>query len=242
MTKGPVLITGAARRIGEALALGLGQAGHPIAVHYRSSKKEADSVASVINSGGGKAVAVRADLLDQRDLEALIGMSSKALGRPMEILINNAAAFVRDDIHDFSEESFAQNLGTNLKAPMILSRSFAAQLPKGAKGNIINIVDQRVLGLSRGFLTYTVSKHALYDLTRLLALELAPAIRVNAIGPGPTLKSIHQNDADFAAEAGRVPLGRGPELDEFSRVAEFILSTPSLTGQMITLDGGQHLL
>lgn len=242
MTKASILITGAAKRIGRSLALDLGKAGHPIVVHYRSSDKDAQAVKDEILSLGGEAVLVKADLAKGSEASSLIENATETLGKPLGILINNAGAFVRDDLSTFTAKTYAKNMATNLEAPMVLSRQFAKQLPDNIQGNIINIIDQRVLGISRDFLTYTISKHALYTLTSHLALELAPRIRVNAIGPGPTFKNEFQSDEDFSKEAHGVPLGKGPGLDEFSKTVQFLLSTPSLTGQMIALDGGQHLL
>lgn len=242
MTKAPILITGAAKRIGRSLALDLGLAGHPIVVHYRSSDKEAQAVKDEIKSAGGEAILVRADLVKAGEAANLIQNAAEALGKPIEILINNAGVFAKDDLSTFSNKTHAKNMATNLEAPMILSQAFNKQLPANTQGNIINIIDQRVLGISKDFLTYTISKHALYTLTRILALELAPRIRVNAIGPGPTFKNEFQSEEDFSKEAHGVPLGHGPGLDEFSKTVQFLLSTPSLTGQMIVLDGGQHLL
>ncbi len=125
---------------------------------------------------------------------------------------------------------------------MLLCQAFAKALPKKTPGAIINIIDQRVLNLTPGFLTYTLSKHALLTLTRILAVELGPQIRVNGIGPGPTLPSVYQSEEDFANEVAGLPLGKGPTLNEIARAAKFLLETPAMTGQMIALDGGQHLL
>lgn len=242
MTRAPILITGAGKRIGRSLALDLGKAGHPIALHYRSSDKAARAVIDEITSGGGEAVSVKADLAKGDETSGLVKHAAGALGKPIEVLINNAGAFVRDDLSTFTNETYSKNMGTNLEAPMVLSRQFAKQLPDKVQGNIINIIDQRVLGISCDFLTYTISKYALFALTRILALELAPGIRVNAIGPGPTFKNEFQSDEDFSKETSGVPLGKGPSLAEFSKTVQYLLSTSSITGQMIALDGGQHLL
>lgn len=157
-------------------------------------------------------------------------------------LINNAAAFQQDTLESFNQTSFEKNINTNLRAPMLLCQAFAKALPKKNPGAIVNIIDQRVLNLTPGFLTYTLSKHALLTLTRILAVELGPQIRVNGIGPGPTLPSVYQSEEDFANEVAGLPLGKGPTLNEIARAAKFLLETPAMTGQMIALDGGQHLL
>ncbi len=242
MTLGPILITGAAKRIGRSLALDLGKAGHPIVIHFNTSEKDALEAVNEIKSAGGNAVSIKADLTNGPETSNLINAATKALGKPIETLINNAGAFIRDDLATFSNETFSKNMATNLEAPMMLSKQFSKQLSADTPGNIINIIDQRVLGVSSGFLTYTVSKHALFALTRILAIELAPKIRVNAIGPGPTFKNEFQSDDEFAKEAFSVLLGKGPDLKEFSRTIQYLISTPSITGQMIALDGGQHLL
>lgn len=242
MIKAPVLITGAAKRIGRALALDLGKAGHPIALHYRSSDNAAQAVIEEIIAGGGEAVSVKANLAKGSETSSLIENAAGALGKPIEILINNAGAYVRDDLLSFTSETYSKNMVTNLEAPMVLCQQFAKHLPDKVQGNIINIIDQRVLDISRDFLTYTISKHGLYALTRILALELAPGIRVNAIGPGPTFKNEFQSDEDFVKEAQGVPLGKGPSLEEFSKTVQYLLSTSSITGQIIALDGGQNLL
>ncbi|MEE8295948.1 MAG: SDR family oxidoreductase [Sphingomonadales bacterium] len=241
MTKPSILITGAAKRIGRSLALDLGKAGHPIVVHFRASTKEAQATVEEINAAGGNAVSVKADLANSAETSGLLNSAAKALGQPIEILINNAGAFVRDDLATFTSKTYSINMATNLEAPIVLCQQFTKQLPENIQGNIINIIDQRVLGVSGDFLTYSVSKHALYALTKILALELAPKIRVNAIGPGPTFKNEFQSEEDFTNEAKGVPLGKGSDLGEFSKTVTFILSTPSMTGQMIALDGGQHL-
>lgn len=242
MRPGGVLITGAARRIGKALALSLGAKGFAVAVHYGTSKAEAEAVAKTIKDAGGKGAAVGADLLSWAETESLVAKAEKALGQPVTVLINNAAAFLKDDLETLSKDTARKNLKTNLEAPMLLSKNFAAALPKGETGVIINIIDQRVLNLTTGFLSYTVSKHALWALTRILALDLAPHVRVNAIGPGPTLQSVYQTEEGFAHEAAGTPLGHGPGLKEMAAAVDFIIATPSMTGQMIALDGGQHLL
>lgn len=242
MTKPAVLLTGAGRRIGRAIAVGLAAEGHPVAVHYRNSEIDAKTLVEEIEAAGGKAATVKADLTQKAQVKNLIHNAAEALRAPIGILINNAGAFIEDTLATVSEESFQANMATNLEAPLLLSQAFAGALPPGERGNIINLIDQRVLKTTTGFLSYTVSKHALYDLTRILAVELAPDIRVNAIGPGPTFKNHQQSDADFEAEAKSVPLGKGPDVEELVGAVKFILNTPSLTGQMIALDGGQHLI
>lgn len=242
MTKGAVLITGGGQRIGKELSIYLGKRGYSVAVHYGTSEQAAAVVAQTILENGGQAITVGADLCDAARTRSLIPRAAKKLGAPVTGLINNAAAFQKDTLENLDDESFDSNLTTNLKAPLLLSQAFAKALPDGMSGSIINIIDQRVLKVSIGYLSYTISKHALLTLTRILAVELGPAICVNGIGPGPTLPSVHQTGEDFAAEVKSLPLGRGPRLSEIAATAGFLLETPAMTGQMIALDGGQHLL
>jgi NAD(P)-dependent dehydrogenase (short-subunit alcohol dehydrogenase family) len=234
------LITGAARRIGRALALDLAGAGWTVAIHYRKSDSEAESVVREIAERGGLAKSFRADLTDPAASRTLVADVVRELGPPT-VLINNASEFLPDTIQSLDDGTWDLHLGINLKAPVFLAQAMAASLPSGARGNIINIIDQRVWNLTPEFFSYTISKAGLWTATRTLAQALAPRIRVNAIGPGPVLRSIHQTDDDFDREARSTLLGRGATTEEIARAVRFILATPSLTGQMIALDGGQHL-
>lgn len=235
-----VLITGAARRIGRAIALDLAEAGFAVAIHYRNSGTEAEALAQHIRDRGGRARTFQADLADRPALDALVATIGRELG-PLTTLINNASEFLPDSIGHLDEKTWDLHLCINLKAPVFLSEAMARQLPEGADGNIINIIDQRVWNLTPEFFSYTISKAGLWTATRTLAQALAPRIRVNAIGPGPVLKSIHQTDDDFDKEKQSTLLKRGPSAQEIATAVRFILATPSLTGQMIALDGGQHL-
>jgi len=235
-----VLITGAARRIGRAIALDLAEAGFAVAIHYRNSGTEAEALAQHIRDRGGRARTFQADLADRQALDALVATIGRELG-PLTALINNASEFLPDSIGHLDEKTWDLHLCINLKAPVFLSEAMARQLPEGADGNIINIIDQRVWNLTPEFFSYTISKAGLWTATRTLAQALAPRIRVNAIGPGPVLKSIHQTDDDFDKEKQSTLLKRGPSAQEIATAVRFILATPSLTGQMIALDGGQHL-
>jgi NAD(P)-dependent dehydrogenase (short-subunit alcohol dehydrogenase family) len=234
------LVTGAAHRIGRAIAADLGREGWSVAIHYNRSRAGAEEAANEIVAAGGKALPLAADLSVEEDIRSLIPRASSALGPP-NCLINNAAVFQRDSIETMSRRSWQDHLGVNLWAPLALIQDFSSQLPDGVEGNIINLIDQRVWNLTPHFLSYTVSKSALWTLTRTLALALAPRIRVNAIGPGPTLPSAHQGEARFARQTASTPLGRGTTPAEICDAIRFILAAPALTGQMIALDGGQHL-
>ncbi|CCB66202.1 SDR family oxidoreductase [Hyphomicrobium sp. MC1] len=237
---GTVLITGAARRIGRALALDLSRAGWTIAIHYRNSAPAALLLVEEIESAGGHAQAFQADLIDAEAPRALVS-NVKAVFGPPTVLINNASEFLPDTVQSLDNETWDLHLGINLKAPVFLAQAIAAGLPEGCEGNIINIIDQRVWNLTQDFFSYTISKAGLWTATRTLAQALAPRVRVNAIGPGPVLRSIHQTDDDFERESRSTLLGRGASTDEIAAAVRFILATPSLTGQMIALDGGQHL-
>jgi NAD(P)-dependent dehydrogenase (short-subunit alcohol dehydrogenase family) len=234
------LITGAARRIGRALALNLADAGWTIAVHYRKSAGDAERLAGEIELRGGRAQSFQADLAAPDAPEALVADVVRELGPPT-VLINNASEFLPDTVQTLDDKTWDLHLGINLKAPVFLAQAMAKSLPSGCEGNIINIIDQRVWDLTPEFFSYTISKAGLWTATRTLAQALAPRIRVNAIGPGPVLRSIHQTDDDFERESRSTLLGRGASTDEIAAAVRFILATPSLTGQMIALDGGQHL-
>lgn len=237
---GAVLVTGAARRIGRAVAWNLARRGWAVAVHYHRSEDEARALVDEIVAAGGRAVALEADLAAAAAVDALVPAAQSALG-PLICLINNASVFYHDGLDSLTHHSWSEHLDTNLRAPLFLTRAFAAALPAGAGGCVINILDQRVWNLTPHFLSYTVSKSALWTLTQTLAMALAPRIRVNAIGPGPTLKSQRQTDQHFASQCARVPLGRGTTPEEICRAVQFILESPAMTGQMIALDGGEHL-
>ena len=235
-----VLITGAAQRIGKALALDFAAHGWNVGVHYNSSQGPADEVVAQIKSRGRQAAALPADLMDPAQVDDLLPACHRLLG-PVSCLINNASAFEHDRPSSMTTNSWDTHLDINLRAPVFLAKSFANHLPDGLTGNIINIVDQRVWSLTPEFFSYTISKAGLWTATQTLAQALSPRIRVNAIGPGPVLRSIHQTKADFEAERDATPLGHGTSPEEIADAIRFILDAPAMTGQMIALDGGQHL-
>ncbi len=234
------LVTGAGRRIGRALALELGARGFAVAVHYNGSAEDAAETVRLIGRGGGRAVALQADLGDEAAVARLLPAAAEALG-PLGVLVNNASTFERDEWHDATRESWDRHLEPNLRAPFALSQALARQLPEDREGLIVNLLDQRVWNLTPHFLSYSLSKAGLWTLTQTLALALAPRIRVNGIGPGPALPSPRQSDAQFARQAASTPLGRGTDPEEICRALRFLLEARSMTGQMIALDGGQHL-
>ena len=234
------LVTGGARRIGRALVLALAEAGFAVAVHHHRSRAEAEALVAEIGRAGGTAVALAADLADEAAVQSLLPQAAVALG-PIGVLVNNASVFENDAVATVSSQGWDAHLAINLRAPFVLSQEFAARLPPDAGGVIINLLDERVWNLTPYFVSYTVSKAALWSLTRTMALALAPRIRVNGIGPGPTLPSPRQSAEQFLERCRSLPLRRGTSPDEIAAALRFILAAPAMTGQMIALDGGEHL-
>ena len=234
-----ILITGAGARIGRAMAGALATDGWAVALHYNRSIEGAASTRDEIVNAGGKAAIVKANLNVPTERAGLISAAAKALGTPLTALINNASTFTPDDIGDFTDASFDHHMTANLRAPLHLVQAFAAQCE--GSGCVINMLDQRVLKPNPEFLTYAISKSALYWATKTLAQSLAPQIRVNGIGPGPTLQNIRQSIDDFAAEAGNSLLGTGSPPDTIIDAVKYLLTARAVTGQIIAVDGGQHL-
>jgi NAD(P)-dependent dehydrogenase (short-subunit alcohol dehydrogenase family) len=234
------LVTGAAKRIGRAIAEDLALQGWAVAIHYNSSRADAEELARTIQEGGGRAVALHADLRREAEVETLLPRATEALGG-LSLLVNNASLFEMDKVDTATRQSWDAHIETNLRAPLVLCQAFARQLPAGVQGNIVNMLDQRVWKPTPYFLSYTVAKMGLWTLTRTLALALAPRVRVNGIGPGPTLPSLRQTQEQFERQCAAMPLGRGTTPQEICEALRFILAAPSMTGQMIALDGGEHL-
>ena len=234
------LVTGAARRIGAALARDLAAQGWAVAVHYGTSRREAEALCAEISAAGGRAVALQADLAEEAALAPLVARAAGELG-PLGLLVNNASIFEFDDVASCDRASWDAHLDTNLRAPLVLTQHFAAALPAAARGLVVNILDTRVWNLAPGYLSYTLSKAGLLTLTQTLAQALAPRIRVNAIGLGPTLPSRGQSEADFERRQRALPLGAGAGPAEVAAALRFLLAAGSMTGQMIGLDGGDHL-
>jgi len=234
------LVTGGARRIGRALALALAADGFAVAVHHRNSHAAAERLVAGILNNGGTAVALAADLADEGAVRELLPRAQQALG-PIGCLVNNAAVFAADTVETVTPESWELHLGVNVRAPFVLIQDFAKRLPKSAGGVVVNLLDQRVWSLTPYFVSYTLSKAALWTLTQTMALALAPRIRVNGIGPGPALPSARQSAEEFARQCATMPLRRGTSPQEIAAALRFILSAPAMTGQMIAVDGGQHL-
>ncbi len=234
------LVTGGAQRIGRALALALAEDGYAVAVHYHRSRAAAEEVVAAIRGEGREATALDADLADEDAVRALLPRAERALG-PIGVLVNNAGVFEDDTVATATRDSWDRHLAVNLRAPFVLIQDFAARLPAEAGGAVVNMLDQRVWSLTPYFVSYTLSKAGLWTLTQTMALALAPRIRVNGIGPGPALPSPRQSPEQFARQVAAMPLRRGAGPQEIAAALRFILSAPAMTGQMIALDGGQHL-
>ena len=244
------LITGSATRIGKEIALGLARQGINVVVHYMRSQREAEQVVQTAQSFGVRAESVKADLLNDAEVQGLISKASSLIGGPLHILVNNASIFEYDNLENASLESWDRHIGSNLKAPLFLMQEFSKQVNDISSdangenlphGNIVNIVDQRVLKKTPEFFTYSLAKMGLWSMTQTAAQALAPRIRVNAIGPGPTLKGHRQKEEHFKRQRKNTALQRGSTPNEISEALNFILKTPSITGQLICIDGGQHL-
>ncbi len=236
------LVTGSGARLGKAMAIALGQDGWHVAIHYRSSRTGAEDTAKTIIDAGGTASLVQANLADEAETASLISKAQAALDTPLTLLVNSVSTFEDDTARSHSRKDWDFHMDVNLRAPIHLAQHFANALPPDTKALIVNLIDQRVLKLNPQFFTYTLSKSALWTATRTLAQALAPNIRVNAIGPGPTLRSVHQSEQDFAAEAEATLTRQGSNPDEIVAALRYLIAATSVTGQMIAADGGQHLL
>jgi NAD(P)-dependent dehydrogenase (short-subunit alcohol dehydrogenase family) len=239
-SRGAALVTGAGRRIGRALALEAARAGFDVAVHYRTAAGDARAVANEIAALGRKAVTLDAELTNEAQTAGLVARAAQALG-PVTLLVNSASTFEDDRLATATRASWDAHLDANLRAPIVLAQAFAAALPAATPGLIVNIVDQRVLRPNPQFFSYSLSKAGLWWATQTLAQDLAPAIRVNAIGPGPVLASVHQAPGEFEREAAGTPLERAVSPGEIAAALRYLIDAPSVTGQMIAVDAGQHL-
>ncbi len=240
MTK-TLLITGAAKRLGRVIALDLAEAGWSIGLHYHGSATEAEETARDIRAKGAKVALFAANFANEEETAGLIARVTKEIG-PLTALINSASLFENDDWQSASRRSWDAHMEANLRAPFLLSQLFAKQLPKGERGNIINIIDQRVLKPTPQFISYSLSKAGLYWLTTTLAQAMAPNIRVNAVGPGPTMRNARQSEEDFERQRKATLLEQGAEPKDVAAAIRYLLEAPSVTGQMIAVDGGQHLI
>ncbi len=250
MQNGRALVTGAGKRLGREMALCLAREGLDVAVHYATSQEPAEDVVREIKAIGRNAVALQADLLDEDQTTALIGQAAKALGGPITTLVNNASIFDYDTITTATRKSWDRHIGSNLRAPFVLTQALAAQMPKPgtdangevlARGLVVNMIDQRVRKLTPEFMTYTIAKMGLWAFTQTAAQALAPGIRVNAIAPGPTMIGARQTETHFAKQRAATILKRGSNPEDIVRALQYLLNAPAVTGQLLCVDGGQHL-
>lgn len=235
------LVTGAAKRLGRAIALDLARHGWNIALHYNTSEKEARATEADARTSGVKVALLKADLSREAETAGLVARAVKELG-PLGALINSASIFENDDWYSADRASWDKHMETNLRAPFVLSQDFARQVPRDGHGAIVNLIDQRVLKPTPQFMSYSVSKAALFWLNTTLAQALAPKIRVNAVGPGPVMKNERQSAADFDRQREATILKHGAEPQDVCDAVRYLLEAPSVTGQMIAVDGGQHLI
>jgi NAD(P)-dependent dehydrogenase (short-subunit alcohol dehydrogenase family) len=235
------LVTGGSRRIGRAIVERLAAAGYSVAIHCNRSLQEAETLAGEVRARGGQVTLLQADLADPAAVSTLMERAHAALG-PVTLLVNNASEFERDELETLELVRWQRHFAINLQTPVFLARDMARLLPEKAKGCVINIIDQRVWKLTPQFFSYTLTKSALFTATRTMAQALAPCIRVNAVGPGPTYSNPRQANEDFAKQSTACLLGRGPLPEELADAVLFLARAESVTGQMIAVDGGQHLI
>ena len=250
MTK-RALVTGAGKRLGRAMALFLADRGHDVAVHYNGSGEAASEVVDLIRAKGQNAVAVQADLIVEDEMQRLVPAATEALGGPLNVLVNSASIFEYDNLGTATRESWDRHLESNLRAPFVLTQAFAAQAPEPVYGGeydeptaqalVVNIIDQRVHKLTPEFMTYTIAKMGLWALTRTSAQALGGRVRVNAIGPGPTMQGVRQSDAHWRGQRSATIMGRGAGLEDITHALGYFLDAPAVTGQLLCIDGGQHL-
>ena len=236
------IVTGAGQRLGQAMAVRLGALGFKVAVHYNSSPDGAEDTRARIREAGGQAEIIQADLSDEAETAKLIERASAMLGGHLGLLVNNASLFEDDDAKTHSRADWDKHMNVNLRAPVCLAQSFANQVPDTARGLVVNMVDQRVWKLNPNFFTYTLSKAGLWTATKTLAQALAPNIRVNAIGPGPTMQNDRQQSDDFKKQVDATLTQRGATPEDIAKALTFLIEADAVTGQMIAVDGGQHLI
>jgi NAD(P)-dependent dehydrogenase (short-subunit alcohol dehydrogenase family) len=238
--RGAALVTGGARRIGRMLAKTAAEAGYDVAIHVRTVDDDAEAAAGEVRAHGRKARILTCDLRKESATVALVSEAEAELG-PMTLLVNSASVFEQDQFSDMNRASWDLHMETNLRAPLVLSQAFARRLPADREGLIVNVLDQRVWRPGADFFSYTLSKTALWEATRMLAQALAPRVRVNGIGPGPTLASVHQDQAAFDAEAAGTLLRRPSTPQQIGAALRYLIDAEAVTGQMIAVDSGQHL-
>ena len=244
------LVTGGARRLGRAMCLYLAGRGYDVAIHYASSQADAEALAEDVRTMGRCAVCVQADLLKEDALASLVPNAAQALGGPLNVLVNNASIFEMDSLATATQASWDRHMMSNLRAPFVLTQAFAAQVPPPepdaqgepvAQGLVVNMIDQKVRNLTPDHMTYSIAKMGLWNFTRLAAQELGAQVRVNAIGPGPTLQAHDQTEAVYTASRRATVLGRGANLDDIGAALGYFIDAQAVTGQLLCIDGGQHL-
>ena len=238
--KKTILITGGSQRIGRSIALFLKDSNYNFIIHYNKSSKAARELKNIINSNGRDCEIVKTDLSKISDVKNMINRSKKFFG-PIHAIVNNASLFINDNIENLNDKLWYDHMNINLYAPLIISKEFNKQLPKKSLGHIINILDQNVVNPDTSFFSYSISKSALLSATTIMAKSFAPNIRVNAIGPGPTLKNIHQSKKHFDKSIKNTLLKIGSPPEEIAKTVKFLLESKSITGQFIAVDGGEHL-
>lgn len=248
---GAALVTGAAKRLGREMALYLAGRGLDVVVHYNGSEAEASDVVGLCRETGVKAAAVQADLTVETEMQSLVGQAASAIGAPLTVLVNSASIFEYDNIKSATRKSWDRHLESNLRAPFVLTQQFAAQAPEpeiGGRWNeptaralIVNMIDMRVRKLTPEFMSYTIAKSALWTLTRTSAQALAPKVRVNAIGPGPTMQGVRQSETHFENQRRSTIMERGADPSDITHALGYFMDAPAVTGQLLCIDGGQHL-
>lgn len=234
------LVTGGARRVGRAICLKLADAGYAVAIHCNESVREAEDLAGLIVHAGGRAAVISADLVDPISVESIIPAAAAQLG-PVTLLVNNASMFAKDSVTSIDVPTWNRQFSVNIRAPSVLAGLMALSLPEGDEGAIVNILDQRVWKLTPEYYSYTLSKAAMWAATRTMAQAFAPRIRVNAVGPGPTVANVHDGEALFRKEAEGTLLGRAIAPEEIAEAVLYLARARSITGQMLAVDSGQHL-
>jgi NAD(P)-dependent dehydrogenase (short-subunit alcohol dehydrogenase family) len=236
--KQAVLVTGGARRVGAALARAVAAHGHLAIVHYQRSEDAARRLAEEITAGGGRSGIIQADFTDRDATASLIARCTDRFGS-VGVLVNNASGYRYDTIDTLEAGAWDENLRTNLEAPLFLAKAFAGLCGEG--GSIINMLDFKVTNLNPDYFSYTVAKVAMAGATRMLAMAFRGRVRVNGIAPGLTLQSGRQTEEQFARAWRMTPLGHGPLPEELGRAATYLIDTPSVNGQILSLDGGASL-
>lgn len=244
------LVTGAGARLGRAMSLELARQGYDVAVHYSASADGADATAQSIREIGQNAITLKADFLNTDDVDTLVARAADALGGPLSVLVNNASIFEYDRLDSATQTSWDRHMSSNLRAPLFLTQSFAAQAPEAIRDEsgeslpqalVVNMLDQRVQKLTPEFMTYSLAKQGLWALTRTAAQALAPHVRVNGIAPGSTMIGARQSQSHFDGQRAASILERGPNPEDIVAALAYLLNAPAVTGQMIAVDGGQHL-